>query len=400
MISIKQAQKIISENLPSRVVESIKLTDSLGRVLAEDITAPEPSPRFTNSAMDGFAARWTDVQSATKRSTVSLPIVGESGAGTPFKKKLDKGQVIRISTGAMIPDGADTVIPQEDTKFDKKAVNILNVGKKYQNIRFKGSEFSEEKTVLKKGTVIQSPKIGLLSALGIINVSVFRKPKVAIIVTGTEIKPFSSKIQPWQIRDSNSVMLKTAVIEAGGESALNNIVNDDLAKTRLILNEAMQKVDIIILSGGVSVGPHDLVKAAAEESGFLTLFWRVNQKPGKPLFSAKRNSTLLFGLPGNPVSAYMCYLLYVKPILNYMLGKKKDGQVIKGQLKEALHNNISRDHLMRVKIKKGSENIPWIIPLKKQGSHMLTSLTDADGFILVKSNESLKARSILEVNLF
>ena len=400
MISIEKAKKIIAENLPRREVETIGLTDAFGRVIAEDVTAPEPSPRYTNSAMDGFAARWVDVHSAIKTNPVSLPIVGESGAGVPYKKKIEKGQAIRISTGAMIPDGADTVVPQEDTQFEKKIVKILKVSKKHQNIRFKGGEFSEGKTVLKKGTLIQSPQIGLLSALGILNITVFRKPRVAIIVTGTEIKPFNSKIESWQIRDSNSVMLKTAVIEAGGEISLTKIVSDDPAKTHSILNEAVQKADIIIFSGGVSVGPHDLVKAAAEESGFQTLFWRVNQKPGKPLFVAKKKRILIFGLPGNPVSAYMCYLLYVKPILNYMLGNKRDEKVIKGQLIEALHNNLSRDHIMRVKIKKSSNNIPRIIPLKKQGSHMLTSLTDAEGFILIKSNESLRAKSIVKVNLF
>lgn len=400
MISIEKAKRIIAKNLPQQEAETINLTNALGWVISEDIITPEPSPRYTNSAMDGFATQWEDVKSVTENNPVSLPIIGESGAGVPFKKKLERGQAIRISTGAMIPAGVDTVIPQEDTKFNKKTVNIFKVSKRHQNIRFKGSEFSKGKTVLKKGTIIQSPQIGLLSALGILNISVFRRPRVAIIVTGTEIKPFSSKIQPWQIRDSNSIMLKTAVIKAGGEITLNKIVSDDLDKTRSILNEAMQKVDIIIFSGGVSVGPHDLVKAAAEESGFRTLFWKINQKPGKPLFAAKKDGNLLFGLPGNPVSAYMCYLLYVKPIINYMLGKKRDEQVIKGQLKEAIHNNINRDHLMRVKIKKGPENLPWIIPLKKQGSHMLTSLTDADGFIHVKSSESLKAESIVEVNLF
>jgi molybdopterin molybdotransferase len=400
MISIEEAKKIVAENLPRREVETIGLSDALGRVIVKDVTAPEPSPRYTNSAMDGFAARWVDVQPATKTNPVSLPIVGESGAGVPFKKKLEKGQAIRISTGAMIPEGADIVIPQEDTQFEKKIVKILNVSKRHQNIRFKGGEFSEAKIVLKKGTEIQSPQIGLLSALGILNIAVFRKPRIAIIVTGTEIKPFNSKIESWQIRDSNSAMLKTAVTDAGGKIALTKIVSDDPIKTQSILNEAMQKADIIIFSGGVSVGSHDLVKAAAEESGFQTLFWRVNQKPGKPLFVAKKKQILIFGLPGNPVSAYMCYLLYVKPILNYMLGKKRDEQVIKGKLKEALHNNLSRDHLMRVKIKKSSNNIPWIIPLKKQASHMLTSLTDADGFILVKSSESLGAKSVVNVNLF
>ena len=400
MISIEEAKKIITENLPPREVETINLTDALGRVLAESVSAPEPSPRYSNSAMDGFAARWEDAQSANESNPISLPVVGESSAGIPYETKLEKGQSIRISTGAMIPNGADIVVAQEDTQFDKKAVKILRVTRKHQNIRFKGEEFSDGDVVLKAGSAIQPSQIGLLSALGIQNISVFRKPQMAIIVTGTEIKPFDTGIQPWQIRDSNSVMLSAAIAEAGGEISFSKIVGDDLARTRSILNEAAQKIDIVIFSGGVSVGPHDLVKTAVEDGGFQTLFWRVNQKPGKPLFAAKKNNTLLFGLPGNPVSAYMCYLVYIHPVIKYFLNTKSNQKIIHGRLKETIHNNFNRDHMLRVKIERTGDEIPRIIPIKKQGSHMLTSLTTADGFILIKAKEKIAADSVLAVTLF
>ena len=400
MISIEEAKKIITENLPPREVETINLTDALGRVLAESVSAPEPSPRYSNSAMDGFAARWEDAQSANESNPISLPVVGESSAGTPYETKLEKGQSIRISTGAMIPNGADIVVAQEDTQFDKKAVKILRVTRKHQNIRFKGEEFSDGDVVLKAGSAIQPSQIGLLSALGIQNISVFRKPQMAIIVTGTEIKPFDTGIQPWQIRDSNSVMLSAAIAEAGGEISFSKIVGDDLARTRSVLNEAAQKIDIFIFSGGVSVGPHDLVKTAVEDGGFQTLFWRVNQKPGKPLFAAKKNNTLLFGLPGNPVSAYMCYLVYIHPVIKYFLNTKSNQKIIHGRLKETIHNNFNRDHMLRVKIERTGDEIPRIIPIKKQGSHMLTSLTTADGFILIKAKEKIAADSVLAVTLF
>ena len=400
MISIEEAKKIITENLPPREVETINLTDALGRVLAESVSAPEPSPRYSNSAMDGFAARWEDAQSANESNPISLPVVGESSAGIPYETKLEKGQSIRISTGAMIPNGADIVVAQEDTQFDKKAVKILRVTRKHQNIRFKGEEFSDGDVVLKAGSAIQPSQIGLLSALGIQNISVFRKPQMAIIVTGTEIKPFDTGIQPWQIRDSNSVMLSAAIAEAGGEISFSKIVGDDLARTRSILNEAAQKIDIVIFSGGVSVGPHDLVKTAVEDGGFQTLFWRVNQKPGKPLFAAKKNNTLLYGLPGNPVSAYMCYLVYIHPVIKYFLNTKSNQKIIHGRLKETIHNNFNRDHMLRVKIERTGDEIPRIIPIKKQGSHMLTSLTTADGFILIKAKEKIAADSVLAVTLF
>lgn len=400
MISIEEAKRIISENLPRRETETVNLTDALGRVLAEGVTSPEPSPRYSNSAMDGFAARWEDVQSANESNPVSLPVVGESSAGIPYQKELMDGQAIRISTGAMIPDGVDTVIPQEDTQFDEKAVNILRIDKRHQNIRFEGEEFSAGDAVLKMGTVIQSPQIGLLSALGILSMPVFRKPRVAIIVTGTEIKPFDSEIRPWQIRDSNSVMLSASVEQAGGKVVFNEIVGDDLTRIQLVLNEATKKTDIVVLSGGVSVGPHDLVKTAVEDAGFQTLFWGVNQKPGKPLFAAKKDNVLLFGLPGNPVSAYMCHLVYINPAIEQMLGKTGKERILRGRLSETILNKFNRDHMLRVRIEKTAEEVPRIIPIKKQGSHMLTSLTDADGFILIEAKKTIAVDNILPVTLF
>jgi molybdopterin molybdotransferase len=194
-------------------------------------------------------------------------------------------------------------------------------------------------------------------------------------------------------------MLNSIITEAGGNIVLSKIVGDNLKEIQSVLKEALQKSDIIIFSGGVSVGPHDLVKTVSENAGFKTLFWRVNQKPGKPLFTAKKNSTFLFGLPGNPVSAYMCFLLYVMPVIQYLLGEKGSTKIIRGQLKDHVHNKLSRDHLMRVKIESDA-GISKITPLEKQGSHMLTSLTEAGGFILVKANESLKAESFMDVYLY
>ncbi len=178
------------------------------------------------------------------------------------------------------------------------------------------------------------------------------------------------------------------------------MVNDSLEETQVVLKEALQKSDIIIFSGGVSVGPHDLVKTVASDFGFRTLFWKVNQKPGKPLFAAKKENISLFGLPGNPVSAFMCYLLYVQPVISYFQGKEKDHKTIRAKLKETIENKLTRDQFMRVKIEKGADDTPLIIPLKKQGSHMLTSLTEADGFILIEAGKTISAESMVRVNLF
>jgi len=400
MISIEEAKKIIEKNMPHRQVEEVALTAAMGRVLAEDIVAPEPSPRFTNSAMDGFAARWEDIQNANEANPINLPIVGESSAGGPYIKSLQKGEAVRISTGGVVPEGADAVVPQEDTQFGKETVTILKVSKKNQNMRFTGEEFARGNIILHRGTEINSAKIGLLASSGIQSVSVFRRPLVSVIVTGSEIQPFDAPVKPWQIRDSNSIMLQSAIQEAGGEVTLKKIVRDNLKDTQTALKESLRKSDIIIFSGGVSVGPHDLVKDAAQKGGFKTLFWKVNQKPGQPLFAARKENTLLFGLPGNPVSACMCYILYIQPVIKYFQGKMEDRKLIKGKLKERVENRFSRDHLMRIKVEKQAGDITLITPLKKQGSHMLTTLTEADGFILVKALKTLPAESVVAINLF
>lgn len=399
MISIAEAKKIIEENLPPKRTASLLLEEAFRKVLAEDVFAPEPSPRYTNSAMDGFGVRWEDVAEVATGKSVELQLVGESSAGNPFRGKCSAGEAIRISTGAMLPDGADTVIPQEDTEIEDTHVKILKVTKQFQNVRFEGEEFREGALLLKKGCVLQPAQIGLLASLGISSLPVFKPPQVSIIVTGSELVPVDSKIEPWQIRDSNSLMLKLAVMEAGGEIVLVQHVGDDPQKTRDVLQKAARQSDILIFSGGVSVGPHDFVKEAAGENGFKTLFWKVRQKPGKPLFFAKKNDTLLFGLPGNPVSAYMCYLYYIKPVIEYLYGRENPAATINGQLAETLQNHTGRDQLFRVWVEKEKEEV-IVHPVKKQGSHMLSSLTRADGFILLKSNSELEKGRDVEVILF
>lgn len=398
MISIKEAENIIRQNLPVRQIKNLGMDQLPGRTLAKNIVAVEPSPRYSNSAMDGYAVRWSDIAKATADKPVSLSLTGESQAGVPFRGVLQPGQAARISTGAMICKGADAVVPQEETEVHDAVVQIKNAKKQHQHIRFEGEEFNSGAPLLNAGNKLGPAEIALLASQGITMVPVFHPAKVSVIVTGSELVAYDRLPKPWEIRDSNSPMLQTAIKLASG--AVNNVerVGDDYDATMNALQQGMAESNIVIFSGGVSVGPHDLVKQVAADCGFETLFWRVRQRPGKPLFFARKDGTLLFGLPGNPVSAFMCFQYYINPVIRYLSGETFERPSTQTQLAVPIQNKISRAQLFRVTVDRESKPAnPQVYPLEKQGSHMLTSLSDARGFILLDVEADLAAGEMVDV---
>ena len=322
MISVNEALKILHENIPIPETKILSLEDACNRCLSEDIKAPESSPRYTNSAMDGFALKWSDCATVSKQFPTKLQIIGESQAGIPFEGEVIPGTAIRISTGAMLPTGADTVVRVEDTENSGDQVTIFSVRASGQDVRHEGEEFKVGDLLFRKGDTLGSRELALLAAVGVSKVLVFTKPSVSLLVTGTELAPPDVvDIEPHQIRDSNSIMLASAVREAGANLRSTSHVKDSLKQTINAVKLAAESGDSIILcSGGVSVGRHDHVKDAALAAGFKELFWKIRQKPGKPLFVCRRKDTLLFGLPGNPVSAFMCFIKYVRPVLAELQG--------------------------------------------------------------------------------
>lgn len=400
MISIHEATKIIQDHLPRKESTSVKLQDALGLVSAEDILAPEPSPRYSNSAMDGFAVQWGDVQSTSSTNPALLKIVGESQAGIPFQGAIKPGEAIRISTGAMMAEGADTIVPIEEVEVSGTSVTILKVRKKGQNLRYEGEEFKTGDLLIPQGMEIQPPQIALLASVGIAKLDVYTNPQVAIIVTGTELVSFDQPAKPWQIRDSNGIMLSGVIQQSGGNVKSIDKVPDSLEQTIDLLERIVEESNMVILSGGVSVGPHDHIKEAVQKIGFETLFWRVKIKPGKPLLFAKKSDTLLFGLPGNPVSAFMCYSYFIHPVIQQLCGKTKKTPMIKTELAEPIHNTLDRAHLMRIQIIRNSTGQALAYPLEKQGSHMISTIVNANGFVLVDVGESLDRGEFVEVFLF
>jgi molybdopterin molybdotransferase len=400
MIEIREALQIIRDNHPAPMVRTLPLLDALGRRLAVDIPAPEPSPRYTNSAMDGFAVRWKDIAAVIGGGPITLEIAGESQAGIPFSGTCRSGQAIKISTGAMLPNGTDTVVRVEDTQTEDNRITVLQARKNGQDVRRAGEEFSAGELLLPQGTALQAPQLGLLTSVGINEAAVYCPPHVSLVVTGTELAAPGEPVAPHQIRDSNSIMLTAAVRQSGGDVVARHYTGDSHADTVAAIRKSITKSGIVIVTGGVSVGEHDHVKEAARKCGFVELFWRVRQKPGKPLFFARRGDCLLFGLPGNPVSGFMCFMYYIQPLLRSLQGRDFSRRKAKARFNNSVENKGNRTNFMRIVLRKEESGFFTAEVLAKQGSHMLGSIARADGFIIVEPGQSITEGSWQDVYLF
>jgi molybdopterin molybdotransferase len=403
MISIREALNILENNLPEPRIDIVELSQAHGRYLAESITAPEPSPRYTNSAMDGYAVRWSDVMDASRESPVILKVIGESRAGMPFGGEVNGKEAVHISTGAIMPAGADTAVRVEDTrKPGDTEVEILAVRCQGQDVRYEGEEFQCGDELLCASTKLSARQLAILATVGHHRVKVFAPPRVSILITGSELVSSAAKdIKSHQIRDSNSIMLKSVLQEAGAAVHSCSNVEDELVATiDAINNSVLLGVDFILCSGGISVGDHDHVKEAAEKVGFKELFWRIRQKPGKPLFAALKDSTFLFGLPGNPVSAYMCFVHYIRPLLFTIRGRGMTWNTITAMAGGEIANTGKRTNFIRVKLEQKQGRLPQIIDIKKQGSHMLSSIVNADGYIILEPGAAVQPGDTVNVFLF
>lgn len=397
MISLEKAQKIVLRHTHSLSIEKVNLVSSLDRVLAEDIVADIYIPGFDRSAMDGFAVRSRDIQGATKRVPVILRVCQDLPAGKTTKRILGKMEAIRIMTGAPIPKGADAVVMVEDTVSTDDSVKVFKAQKPKGNISFRGEDIKKGDFVLRKGSLIEPADIGILAALGRSFVSVTKRPKVAIFSTGDELVRITQSPKLGQIRDTNSYTLYTLTKNAGGVPKIFGIVRDNKDKLLKRFNQAKDQ-DIIIFSGGVSVGDYDLVKDILLEAEVKLLFWKVAIKPGKPTFLGKLNETLIFGLPGYPVSAMITFSKFVEPAINRMLGKR---QIFAPRYTAILASNIKkkpgRKNFIRAQIEFHRGRFR-AVPLAVQKSAVLSSMSKANGVIIVPANvRNLKKGAEVEI---
>jgi molybdopterin molybdotransferase len=398
-IEIEAARReVLARVLPAAASEEVPLDQALGRRLAVDAVAGGPFQPFDNSAMDGFAVRAEDVAGATQESPTALSVVDESRAGHPAERALGAGEAIAISTGAMLPAGADAVVRVEDTKRDGQQV-LVEVGPSLgANIRRAGEDIAAGETVLRAGAALGPAELGALATIGLDPAPVFRRPRVAVLSSGDELTPPGEPLGPGAIRDSNSRTVPALATLAGAEVVSVDWTPDDPAATRAALARALE-ADVAIVCGGVSVGEHDHVKAALAELGAKEVFWRVALKPGGPTWFGTRDETLVFGLPGNPVSVMVTFLTFVRPALIAMAGGDPATRRTTARLGADYEKPTDRAHAVRCRLELDERG--WVAtPLPRQGSHILTSMLAADALALIPTESAgMAAGETVEVEL-
>ncbi len=396
----EEALSIVLSHCPTLPTEKVYLLDALGRVLAEDVISEEDRPSFDNSAMDGYAVHWEDIKDAP----VELLVVGEIPAGTEETFELPRGCAVKIFTGAPIPKGATAVVPVEYTEAKNGKVLIKEAFKEGANIRRKGEELKAGEVVLQKGTILRHYEIGLLASLNKVQVEVSRRPRVAVLSTGDEIKDLGEPItKPSQIRTSNGYTLMAGISLAGGEPHYLGIVPDEPDKLKKALSQ-LEDYDVFITTGGVSAGDRDYIKTLVEEVGVKVHFHKVRIKPAKPILfgTYKEGKGLFFGIPGNPVSCAIAFDLIVKPALLKM-------QSAKDYMPKTLWAKLKRDFSRRDPERR--EFVRAVLSLEGQDlvcdyspklqSHMLTSYVGANCYMVVREGvKELKGGELVEVILF
>ncbi|MBL6765437.1 MAG: molybdopterin molybdotransferase MoeA [Verrucomicrobiae bacterium] len=390
MLSLEDALSRIHAALDPLPSEALPVAASAGRILSAPLHAKVDLPAFDNSAMDGYAVRSADVATASTGQPAQLRVIGEVPAGRAFSGELCEGQGIRIFTGSPLPHGADAVVMQEDTRRDGDTVTILEPARPFEHVRLRGEDVRCGQQIGEPGTVVSPGMLNLFAAAGVAELSVSRRPRVALLATGDELCEANASLAPGQIFESNRGMLAELVRRAGGDAEIMPLVADTLEATRDALGKAFKEFDAVITSGGVSVGDHDHVKGAFESLGGSLDFWKVAIKPGKPFVFGRVNNGYLFGLPGNPVSAFVTFLLLVRPALLHWQGARDRSLPIQSvTLGESLANRGDRRHFMRVRV--GDDGVARSAGV--QGSHMLHSLAVANALVDVPPGAELAAGS-------
>lgn len=382
MIDFEDAKKKILSLTKVLKSETIGLEKALGRVLAEDIKAKEPIPPFSKSTMDGYAVKAEDLQSVNDENPVLLDVIADLPAGKVSRAKLKTGQAIRIMTGAPIPEGADSVIMVEHTEKKGGKVLIKRRVDEGNHIGQIGEDVKKGELILQKGENIGPAEMGMLASLGFGKVKVVRKPVVAIIPTGDELIEPGAKSKPGKIRNSNAYGLFGLVLKAGADPKYLGIAPDKKAALRKKISSA-KKADIVVLSGGVSVGDYDLVKDQLKSFGVKPVFWQVLIKPGKPVFFGVRKHQLVFGLPGNPVSTMLTFELFVKLSIDRLLGRKQIGlRQGKAILLENLSLKPGRRQFLRGLLDQNGL-VLQVQPFPFQKSGVLKSMVKSNALIVV-----------------
>ncbi len=398
MIELEDALQRILRALPVPQPDEVSLSEATGRILLESVASVVDLPPFDNSAMDGYAVRADDVKGAGAEAPVRLRVIGRVEAGQTFSGKVGTGECVRLFTGSPLPTGADAVVMQEDTRIDSskpEEVLIVDEAKPWESVRLRGEDVRKGAVTAKPGQALTAAHLALLAATGCSRVTVGRRPGAALIATGSELAEPGSELKPAQIYESNRTVMAALTESVGGIAKILPPVADDLEQTRAALNRGFAECDIVVTSGGVSVGEMDFVKQAFEECGGRLEFWKVNIRPGRPfVFGRREPGKFLFGLPGNPVSAFVTFLLLVRPALLRWQGASETSLLSHpAVLGEPLNNAGNRRHFMRVNVHPEGR----VLSSGLQASHALSSVANANGLVDVPPLTVLPAGATVRV---
>jgi molybdopterin molybdotransferase len=375
LLTLEQAQALVLSRAQALTAEPVPVGEAAGRVTAEPVRALVDLPPFASSAMDGFAVRAADLPA-------TLPVVEQIAAGRPAQRPLEAGEAMGISTGGVVPAGADSVVPIECVVEYDNAIDVRGAVRPGENVRPRGGDVATGDVVVAAGVRLGPVQIGALAAAGVAAVVCARRPRVAILATGSELARLGDELAPGQIYESNGPMLAAALAAAGADIEVLPVVVDDESAHRKALERGLA-ADVLVTSGGVSVGPHDLVRAIEAELGVEEVFWRVAIKPGKPVSFGVRGETLVFGLPGNPVSSLVGCELLVKPALRALQGQRDPlPRLESGVLATPLQRNDGRDEFVRARSRLDGDGVV-LEPLSGQESHMIARAAAADALVHV-----------------
>ncbi len=393
MLEVEDAQQRIVSAVQPLSSEVVSLGQALHRILAGQVVAPISLPPFDNSAMDGYAVRAVDLQTATSATPVLLKCLGAIPAGEAFNHVVAEGTCGRLFTGSTLPKGADAVVMQEDTRRENQSIEICDSVKPWENVRLAGEDVKAGTVVAEGGERISAARLALLGALGIENLSVIRQPIIGVLGTGNELVE-RGRLGPGQIYESNRLALASLVTQSGAIVRVFPLVRDALAETRGALEVAFAECDAVVTTGGISVGEHDVVKAAFETLGGAFEFWKVAVKPGKPFAFGRWREKFLFGLPGNPVSAFVTCLLLVRPALLKLQGARDVFLPVHAAvLAEELANPGDRRHFIRADI----DTRGMVRSAGLQASHALSSLARANALLAIPPKTTWPAGRHVEV---
>lgn len=396
LLPVSEALARILDTAQLTSVESVSLDDALGRTLAKDIVARRDQPPFDASAMDGYAVRHEDVTSLSAR----LKLIGVSAAGHAFNGTVKAGMAVRILTGAPVPRGADTIVIQENTRVEGEAIVVLATPTKGRNIRGSGLDFAKGATLIRANLKLGARDIGLVASANAASVRVRKKPVVAIFSTGDELVEAGTLARADQITSSNAPALAAFVRACGGDVIDLGIVRDDLRATAAVIKKAAS-ADILVTTGGASVGDHDHVQAALKKTGVKIDFWKIAMRPGKPFMFGTKGNLRVLGLPGNPVAALVCAQLFLRPLIDAMLGGEIDVQPVLARLGCDLPANDQRQDYLRSKLELAPDGARTVTPHHKQDSSMQRVMREADCLVVRPPfAPDVKIGDIVEILMF